>query len=393
MGDVWKRRIARAKRASLTIVRKRRSRRLAPFVPELDGWGVLVEEIGVRRRSAVAVVAIGVAALAGCGNSFYLARLGWTQAHILLSREPIPVLLGRDDLDPALRERLGLVLEAREFARERLGFAVGESFTSFAAIDHDARVWVLSAARRDRLEAHTWWYPIVGRVPYRGFFDRGAAETAGQSLERGGLDVDVRPAVAFSTLGWFADPLLSTTAAGPPVAVVETVLHELFHGTLYLPGRAAFNESAATFAGHRGAIAFFCDGPGAGPSRCTEARRRWAATRARARCLGRFADRLRRLYASRPSPRDRERTRTALAALTAEALVRRGVGAESDVVPPNNARLLGELIYLTDLDTFERLAPDDAGLGAALSGMVDAVRGASDPAATLAALAARPEGR
>src|SRR5262249_62097127 len=97
----------------------------------------------------------------------------------------------------------------------------------------------------------------------------------------------------------------------PPVAVAETVLHELWHATLFLPGQAAFNESAAMFAGHRGAIAFFCSGPGVDAARCDEARRRWAVTRARARVLGRFAARLRAVYAAALPPRDRERRRAA----------------------------------------------------------------------------------
>lgn len=346
-----------------------------------------------RRAGIAAAVALALATLGGCTSPLYLARLGWNQARILLRREPIPALLARPDLDPGLRRRLDLVFGARDFARDRLGLRVGDSFTTFADVDRDARVYVLSAAHRDRLEAYTWWYPLVGRLPYRGFFDERAAERAGAALARRELDVEVRPAVAFSTLGWFADPLLSTTAAAPPVAVVETVLHELFHATLYLPGAAAFDESAATFVGHRGAIAFFCGGPGDDAEHCAEARRRWERTRARGRLLGRLAARLRRLYAAAPPPAARERVRAALAALAARALVRAGLGGSRELVPPNNARLLGELIYVTELDGFERLAPADADLGPALAGLARAVRGAREPFATLKVLATGAERR
>src|SRR5206468_6349537 len=116
----------------------------------------------------------------------------------------------------------------------------------------DATVSVGAAARRDRLHAYDWAYPLVGRLPHRGFFARGATERAARKLAARDLDTQVRPALAFSTLGWFADPLLSAAAAEPPVAVAETVLHELWHATLFVPGAAAFNESSATFAGHRG---------------------------------------------------------------------------------------------------------------------------------------------
>ncbi len=340
-----------------------------------------------RATWLVAAAAAGLLAVSAC-SPLYVARLGWTQARILLQREPIPSLLAQPDLDPALRERFELVLATRTFARDRLGLTVGDSYTTFAEIDGGATVHVLSAAHRDRLESYTWWYPIAGRVPYRGFFDPADAAHEAQKLASESLDVDVRPALAFSTLGWFADPLLSTTAAEAPDDLVETVIHELFHATLYVPGESAFNESAATFAGHRGAIAFFCDGPGRDEARCARARKRWAAVRARARVLGRLEDRLRRLYAAKLPVPVRERQRARLAEAAARALERRGVRGREELVPPNNARLLGALLYATSLDDFEALAPGDADPGPALRGLADAVRDADDPFAAVQAAAA-----
>jgi predicted aminopeptidase len=341
------------------------------------------------RRIALAAALLAV----GCGGPAYLVRAGWQEARILWRREAISAILARPDLDPELRERLQLTLAVRAFAAGPLGLSAGSSYTTFARVDGDATVYVVSAARRDRLEAHTWRYPLVGRLPYRGFFDRRAAEAEAAVLGARDLDVVVRPAVAFSTLGYLGDPLLSTVAAEPPVVVAETVIHELFHATLYLPGAAAFNESAATFAGHRGARAFFCTGPGLRPDRCGEAEQRWTAVRLRARILTRLAARRRRLYAARPAPAARERGRWWLTANAAAALVRRGVEPERPLLPPNNARLLGELLYGTDLDAFDRLAPDDAGLGPALAGLAHAARGADDPFALLPVLARRDEGR
>jgi predicted aminopeptidase len=319
----------------------------------------------------------------------YVARLGWTEAKILWRREPIREVIAQAGTDAGLRGRLELVLAAREFARDRLGFRVGESYDSYAAVaPAEATIHVVSAAYRDRLASYTWWYPIAGRVPYRGFFDERAARAEAARLARRDLDVDVRPALAFSTLGWFADPLLSTTAEADAVPLVTTVLHELFHQTLYVPGEPAFNESAATFAGERGAVAFFCGRDGRDAPRCWEARASWDATRAHARVLGRLADKLRRLYATRPAPARRERVRAALAAAAARTLERRGLGGEADVLPPNNARLLGALLYATRLDEFEALAPGDADPGPALRALVAATRGERDPFRVLAGLAA-----
>jgi predicted aminopeptidase len=335
-----------------------------------------------------------LAIITGCstlGGVGYVVRAGWSEARLLMRRQPIDALLLRNDLEPDLRNRLELTLAVRAFAEGSLGLRVGDSYASFAEVDGDASVYVLSAAPRDRLAAHTWWYPIVGRVPYRGFFAREAALAAGADLARRGFDTDVRPAIAFSTLGWFGDPLLSTVAEAPPVALAETVLHELFHATVYVPGKAAFNESAATFAGHRGAAAFFCAGPGKDADRCAEARRRWTVLRARGRVLGRLAGKLRRLYASKTAPERRERARLRLAEHAAEVLTRRKLGAASEVLPPNNARLLGEIIYLTDLEAFDALAADDAGLAPALAALAGA-RGMPDPFAVVRTLARAPRG-
>jgi predicted aminopeptidase len=342
----------------------------------------------MRGGGMLAALAL-LACASACGQPLYVARLGWAEARILWRREPIREVVTRPDVDAELRERLELVLAAREFARARLGFQVGESYATYAEVEaHEATVHVVSAAYRDRLEAYTWWYPIVGRVPYRGYFDPAAARAEADRLAHRGLDVNVRPAIAFSTLGWFPDPLLSVTAEEKPVPLVATVLHELFHQTLYVPGEPAFNESAATFAGERGAMAFFCGGPGADASRCEQARRTWARTRARGRVLTHYADKLRRLYASTPPPAAREHERAWLAAAAAKTLAQRHLGGEADVAPPNNARLLGALLYATRLDDFEVLAPGDTDPGGALRELVAAAGSESDPFRALAGLAA-----
>lgn len=303
----------------------------------------------------------------GCaGGPGYLLRLGWNEARILWRREPIAELLASPTTDPQLKEQLALVERARTFGQQHLGLRVGESYSTYATVGPEAKIWVLSAAHRDRLEPYTWWYPIAGRVPYRGFFERPDADAAAAALAGEDLDTDVRTATAFSTLGWFADPLLSSLAAAPPVELVETVLHESFHATRYVPGASAFNESAAMFVGHRAAIAFFCRDATTAAD-CGTAQRRWTLMRGRARVLGRFAERLRALYAEQRPTVARERRRAILARQAAASLTRRRLGRADDLTPPNNARLMSELIYLSHLDAFDRLAPTDQDLPAAIA--------------------------
>ncbi len=189
----------------------------------------------------------------------YLARAGWAEAHILARRRPIAALVTDPATDARTRAKLGLVLAARGFAADSLHLDARESFTTYSALDHDTLVLVVSAAYRDTLAFHTWWFPIVGSVPYKGYFRAADALAEAASLERAGYDTIVRPASAFSTLGWFNDPLLSTTLAEDSASLANTVIHELLHNTFYAPGSSAFNESFANFVGSRGAERFFLE--------------------------------------------------------------------------------------------------------------------------------------
>jgi predicted aminopeptidase len=150
-----------------------------------------------------------------------------------------------------------MVLEARQFAVDSLRLDAEESFTSFSQLDRDTLVLVVSAAYRDRLARKTWWFPVVGSFPYKGFFDFAEAQRTAQQLRDQGFDVTVGPSSAFSTLGWFNDPLVSTTVKADSVTLVNTVLHELLHTTFFAKGQVSFNESFATFVGGRGAEHFF----------------------------------------------------------------------------------------------------------------------------------------
>ena len=187
----------------------------------------------------------------------YLGRAAWEESKILSRRRPIDEIVRDTTVDAVTRGKLSLVLEARQFAVDSLGLDAKRSFTQYTRLDRDTLVLVLSGARRDRLEPVTWWFPVVGRVPYKGYFDFAEGAAARDELARRGYDADLRPAGAFSTLGWFDDPLLSTTLADDSLGLAETVIHELLHNTFYAGGQAVFNESFANFAGHRGAAAFF----------------------------------------------------------------------------------------------------------------------------------------
>ena len=310
-------------------------------------------------RWAAIVVASALVLFLLTPTGRYLARAAWEEAKILARRRPIAAIIADGSVDERTRAKLALVLEARRFARDSLRLDVDGSFTTFSRLDRDTLVLVLSAAHRDRLKRYTWWFPIVGRVPYKGFFDFDAARAALAAMDSAGFDTYLRPAAAFSTLGWFDDPLLPTTLREDSLDLVNTVVHELTHSTFYAGGEAIFNESFANFAGARGAAAFYRSRGDTAAAREVEAR--WSDEKV----LGAFWTALYReldsAFAANPGSRAaRLAARERIFAAARDRLVHE-VGPRLRTIGPralerarmDNAALLARRVYLTDLELFD----------------------------------------
>ena len=225
------------------------------MLPWLRQWPRLL-----RRASAALLVLLALVMTLtpmGC----YISRAAYEEARILSRRQPIDRLVNGTGtgipVDAATRAKLGLVVAARQFAVDSLGLKAGKSFTTFSKLDRDTLVLVLSAAYRDRLERKTWSFPVVGRFPYKGYFDFDEAKRQAEILRKEGFDVVLGASSAFSTLGWFNDPLVSTTINADSITLANTIIHELGHNTFFAKGRVPFNESFASFVGGRGAEHFF----------------------------------------------------------------------------------------------------------------------------------------
>jgi predicted aminopeptidase len=154
---------------------------------------------------------------------------------------------------PRLRALLQEVPRVKAYGEER-GLKPTSNYAEYVRLDRPAAVWVVSACRPLKFESKEWSFPIAGRFPYLGWFDRADAEEYADELRSEGWDVDVRGASAYSTLGWFRDAILSSMipeGEGALGALVNVVLHESVHATWYLDGQAYYNESLASFVADR----------------------------------------------------------------------------------------------------------------------------------------------
>jgi predicted aminopeptidase len=312
------------------------------------------------------VFLVVVAALfAGYGTAYlasddirYLTRAGIEETRILEARSPIADMVNDPRTDGTLRESLRLVLDSRDYAA-RLGLEAKQTYTTYADVGRDTLLMVLQASPKDCLCAHTWRYPIVGRIPYKGFFDLDAARREADRFAQQGYDVYLRPSGAFSTLGWFNDPLLSTALTGDSVELAATVFHEIAHNTLYVKSATPFNESFAQFIGYRSAQSFFASKGDSVLAR--QAADRWHDEMVLGEFYTSLADRLQALYDQHPDSATLEAGRNE-AGTWARAELAGPVAAKFRTLkigrmperPVNNARIIAGRIYRTRLELFDR---------------------------------------
>jgi len=179
------------------------------------------------------------------GSCYYLQAAAG-QWEVLHNREDIADVIEDASTPPDLARRLRLVLDARRFAVTELDLPDNDSYQSYSDIGREFVVWNVFAAPEFSIRPKQWCFPVAGCVSYRGYFDRDAAIREAERLGRQGFDVAVGGVAAYSTLGRFADPVLSSMMRWDDVQLVAVLFHELAHQRLYVKGDSAFNESFAT---------------------------------------------------------------------------------------------------------------------------------------------------
>ncbi len=351
---------------------------------------------------------LAVAVMTGLSGCYY-GHLAAGQTRLLWASRSIEAVLEDPETSDPLRARLVLVRAATRFADE-LGLEVGGQYSSYVAFPGDRVITTVVATRPGELEPAGFSFPLLGRLPYKGFFELERAESQADKLRKRGLDVCLSAVTAYSTLGWLNDPITEPMLQTSDGRLVETIVHELVHATVYAKNEPEFNESIATFIGQEASVAFFREprpgtpapaGPDSQRPRSAEAKTLAEAERARvhdarlvARVLGQFRRDVASLYASHSEePEEPEaaagagaakrsleraalekRVRSRLAQLPLEGASREDAVRLAERVRLNDACLALQATYGDDLDRHGEVL---AALGGDLAALIAQLRAAA----------------
>jgi predicted aminopeptidase len=287
-----------------------------------------------------ACLAVALAACAsGCMPIRYLTQASAGQGELTKRAVPLERAQTAQHLKPRVRALLGRVPEIKAFG-ERYGLRATKNYTTYADLDRPEVLWVVSACDPLQFKAKTWRFPVVGSFTYLGWFKRTEADTFAVGLRKDGLDVDVRPSHAYSTLGWFKDPVLSTMISPDEDALgelAEVILHESLHATFYVNGQSTLNESVAKFVGDGLALTYLAETQGQDSFERVRYLDAQAEDESRGRAMRDAYEKLDALYKSKaPTPEKLETKRRVLAELRIRGQFRRA---------PNNATLIQYKTY------------------------------------------------
>jgi len=199
-------------------------------------------------RLRLAALLVLTLCLSGCGTVGYYSQIVTGHMKIVLGKKSVEQMIAQDDLDERTRDRLQLALQAREFAINELALPNTKSYTTFYDTGQQFVTWNVVAAPEFSFSPRIWCFPVAGCVSYRGYYaEEDARAYADQLADSEGLDVTVGGATAYSTLGWFSDPLLNTMLNRSESGLASLLFHEMAHQKIYVNNDSKFNESFAGF--------------------------------------------------------------------------------------------------------------------------------------------------
>ncbi len=200
----------------------------------------------MKRRLQGALIMAAAALIAGCANLAYYAQAANGQFALLAAARPIELWLADPATDTSLKDRLAKAQAMRRFAVRELALPDNASYRNYADVKRPFVLWNIVAAPALSMEPRQWCFPVAGCVSYRGYYSKEAAQAYAAELRAEGNDVQVAGVPAYSTLGWFNDPVISTFIHYPDGELARLIFHELAHQVVYAPGDSEFNESFAT---------------------------------------------------------------------------------------------------------------------------------------------------
>ncbi|WP_413613153.1 aminopeptidase [Bdellovibrio sp. HCB-110] len=315
----------------------------------------------VKHLPKITALAIAIPVLCGCQMG-YLMKSGYGQMKLLSSRVPIDEALQDPQLEESKKQKLRLAQEAREYAEKELHLKPTKNYTSYVELGRPYVTYVVSAAYRWELKHYQWSYPFMGKMPYKGYFNEPDALEEENELQKEDLDTYLRGVSAYSTLGWFNDPILSSMLRYDDYDLVNTIIHETVHATLYIKNSADFNERLATFLGNKGAEQFYLKKEGADSPTLNQIKNENVDNKAFSQFISSELKNLEKWYkdlppSERSEEKRQERIRQIQENFTKD--LQPQLKTENYKKFPeaklNNARLLLYKTYMQDLGDFERL--------------------------------------
>ena len=319
------------------------------------------------RLLRLSALILSTACLSGCGVG-YLWHVAVGQVSILARQRPVEDVLEDEHLTPQERQKIRLILDVRAFAISQLGLHDSSSYMTFVRLDRPYVSYNLTAAPPDALTPYAWRFPFLGRTPYKGFFDKAYARREQRELEQEGYDTYLRGVRAYSTLGYFTDPILSPMLAYDNFFLINTIIHEMLHQTVWIKGSVSFNESLANFVGEHGTLAYLAQRYGVDAPEYQRYRDQRADALVFQEYMHALMERLEALYREPITRADKLQRRAQIFA--------QAVTAYPDVFwrmkttdyrtfferqPLNNAVLLAFLVYHSDPTFFEHALAEQGG--------------------------------
>ena len=210
--------------------------------------------VRLKRLVRLSLTIVMLTMVCACSRVSYYSQSVIGHSRLMIARQSVDKLIERESFDPALREQLILSKRLKKFAIYELGLPNTKSYNSYVALKREYPVWTVVAAPEFSLDAKRWCYPVIGCANYRGYFKYGQALKYAEKMRSKGFDAVVSGASAYSTLGWFADPILPSMMRYGDISFAETLFHEMAHQRLYINGDSDFNEAFASLVAEVGVV-------------------------------------------------------------------------------------------------------------------------------------------